>query len=398
MYILQCHHDRTFEWLEFNDSGQCLSSSHHNSFTDLPKIPNNAALAILISGETVTVTRVKLPKLRRAELMQAAPYALEEQLASDPEQIIVAIGERLTNGDTCVGVMDKMQFEEQWLAWREHRLFPSIALPDFLALTRHENTWTIVLTDDRALVRIDDHFGFSIEIETLHVMLASCVEKYKKPEKIHCFQKNSVADIAQFEQYNIPVAYHDSESINFFDIKSVAENATLNFLQGKYRAKTKSSDIRQHWMRCGMTAGIFVAVLLLSQITQWIYFHYQVAKLQQQVLITYQQLFPGATTLLEPHFRTKKLLDQFQLAEKDSAFLRLLETSGKNLLYFPDIHLQSIQFDQHQLKLTVNATNIALLSDWTTKIRDANLSVKQQLLKTGKDAITAELTIWENAS
>ena len=213
----------------------------------------------------------------------------------------------------------------------------------------------------------------------------------------NCFQKGAVADIAQFERYNIPVAYHDSEHVNFFDTKSIFEKATLNFLQGKYRAKTKSSDIRQSWIRCGITAGVFVAVLFLSQLSQWIYFSYQAAQLQKQVLVTYQQLFPGATTILEPHFRTKKLLDQFQLAEKDSVFLRLLETSGKSLLYFPAIHLQSIKFDQQQLKLTVNTTKIALLSDWTSKMRDANLSVKQQLLKTGKEAITAELTIQENA-
>ena len=45
--------------------------------------------------------------------------------------------------------------------------------------------------------------------------------------------------------------------------------------------------------------------------------------------MAYQALFPGARDVLEPHFRTQRLLSQYQEASKGSAFLKLLSLSGK---------------------------------------------------------------------
>ena len=169
-------------------------------------------------------------------------------------------------------------------------------------------------------------------------------------------------------------------------------------MQGKLRAQTPSSALKKRWTIAARSAGIFVGFLFLSQIGQWIYFSSQVKQLQSQVTVTYRQLFPKATDVLEPHFRTEQLLKRFQLAEKESAFFRMLAITGKTLLDFPHIHLKTVTYHQPQLILTITTKKLSLLSGWADELRAQQFVVQQQVLKTDATSVAAQVTISEKTT
>jgi hypothetical protein len=63
----------------------------------------------------------------------------------------------------------------------------------------------------------------------------------------------------------------------------------------------------------------------------------------------------------------------------------------------PDIQTNAIDFDSQQLKITVNAKNVAMLSQWSQALQAQGLSVSQRVLSTAKNNVSAEITLKENA-
>lgn len=92
MFILQLHSDQTSTWFEINDDGEIISSHLILDLFACPKINSDANLVVLIPGMQVLMTTVKLPKMRASERARAIPFAIEEQLAGDPENISVITG------------------------------------------------------------------------------------------------------------------------------------------------------------------------------------------------------------------------------------------------------------------------------------------------------------------
>ena len=248
-----------------------------------------------------------------------------------------------------------------------------------------------------ALVRTDFQNGFSVDANNLFLFLQLQLEKNKdkKPKKIIAWQENNIFDVARGEKLGVPVEIRGESKYGYFDNKNLSSKPAMNFLQGKYRAKTQSSELRKNWMLCGATVVALITFLFLSQFVQWIYFRHQSIVLENQVTQIYQTLFPGAKDVLEPRFRTASLLKRFDTALQSSQFLKVLSIAGKTVLTFPDIQTTSINFDNQQLHLTVTAKNVELLSQWSQALRSQGLLVTQRVLSTNKNAVHAEVTVKE---
>ena len=143
---------------------------------------------------------------------------------------------------------------------------------------------------------------------------------------------------------------------------------------------------------CGVVFASFIGATILSNIAQWIHLHHQAAQLQGKVLQAYQQIFPGATEILEPHFRVDALLKQLTEAARGSEFAELLSVTGKTLLDFPRVHLQSLQFEDRVLSLTLQAEDITDLTNWLTALRGQPVTFEQEVTTT-KNQVSAVIKV-----
>lgn len=398
MFILQINNNQTCEWFEINDAVEILSCAHFSDLSECPKINLDANLVVLIPGEKVIMTSVKLPKMRASEKSQAILFALEEQLASDLDSVSIVVGDTQSDGSTIVAVYEKAFFEAQVNALQSANLFPRSLLPDFLALTLESETWSVVVQNKMAWVRTDFQYGFSVDPNNLFLLLQLQLGKNKnqQPKKIICWQQESVIDVAQLEKLDVPIEVRNESKFEFFDVKSLASKPAINFLQGKYRPKAQSSVLRTSWMWCCATAAFLILFLFLSQLGEWIYYRHQSNVLENQIAQVYQTLFPGSKDVLEPHFRTANLLKQFEKALRGSVFLKMMGAVGKTLLTFPDIQTTAIDFNNQQLTVTVNAKNVAQLSQWSQALHGQGFTVSQRVLSTGKETVQAEMSVKEN--
>lgn len=398
MFVLQLFNDDSGEWFELNESGVVISRQPIADLASCPKINPQEMLTLLFPGEQLLLTTVKLPKMRASEQLKAIPYALEEQLAGDPENIYIAIGETKTDGSLVVAALDKNIIETKVHSWRDVNLFPQHVLPDFLSIAWTSETWSIVIKNKMALVRTDFNAGFTVDENNLFLFLQLALEKNKdhQPKKILCWQQDSIINPAEFEKLHIQVEFIDETKRSLFDITSLSLHSPINLLQGKYRPKSQSSSLKTNWMRCGMAAGAFILFLFASRFIEWIYFHHQSNQLETRITQVYRDLFPGATDVLEPRFRTAALLKKYASASDGSVFLKLLGDSAKAILQFPGATVQSFQFDNKQLKLHVQTKKQETLMAYLQRLQAQGLLVDQRIVKSAPNDVLADITIKES--
>lgn len=338
---------------------------------------DEALSVIVLPGEKVTVTEIALPKVTAKERLRLAPFILEEHIACDPEEIHIALMKQADDEKYAAAIINRDTFEKQIEIWKAKGAHPQIVLPDFLALIWEPNTWTVVLQDQRAMVRTGLHTGFSIENEHLIFFLHQLLLKQgvHKPEKINVWQQDQALS---FDTLNISADYREIDTQKIWDIKGIPSQ--LNFLYGKYRPKIKINRFKKRWLTSITMAGCFFGFMLLSQCVQWFYLRHEATALHVQVTQLYQQLFPGENISEVSTARADALLQRYQKAFEGGLFLRLLRLAGLALQQYPAIHLQSIQFQHDTLLLRVEAPNADVLSHWQIALREQGVLIKQAIL------------------
>lgn len=395
MFILQISNHHPSEWIEVDDAGNTISREMVADLSHCPKIDSRANLAILFPGEDVTITSVKLPKISASEKLQAIPFALEEKLASDPDNILAVLGADHVDGSQTVAVIEKNNFESHMNAWHSMQLFPRCVSPDFLALILLPENWSVLLQNNMALVRMDFQNGFACDANNLFLFLENAFAKNpkQKPKRLIVWQHHVVLDATQLEKLGVPIELRDAAREIPWDVNALSTQPALNLLQGKYRAKTPHSDIQKKWKQCTIAASALIGFIFLGNIAQWIYFSHEANQSQAKIESVYRTLFPSATQILEPHFRAAALLKRLQSESQGNLFLRLFSASGDTLLHFPDIEIQSLSFRHEQLLLTLQTNSITALTNYARELSAMGFWVTQQTSKTAQGSITAIITV-----
>ena len=395
MFILQLFSNDSGEWLELNELGAVISRQPIADLAACPKINPHDIFTLIFPGEQLLLTTVKLPKMRASEQLKAIPYALEEQLASDPENMYIATGETKVDGSLVVAALDKNIMNTKVESWHHANLFPQRVLPDFLAVAWEPETWSVLIKKNMALVRTNFNAGFTADENNLFVFLQLALEKNKdhQPKKIVCWQQENILNPTEFAKLAIPVEFVDEAKHSPFDMTSLSSHPPINLLQGKYRPTSQSSSLKTNWIRCGIVASACMLILFFSRCIEWFYFYHQSNQLSNRIAVIYRDLFPGAADVLEPRFRTAELLKKYAGVSDGSVFLKLLGDAAKTLLQFPGTMVQSFQFSNKELKLQVQTNKMETITAYMQRLQSTGLLVDQRIVKSAPNEVLVEITL-----
>lgn len=390
--LLHIHHDHLFTWLSFSQSGEILSQQTFHSLNEIPSANPKDRWLILIPGQSVLLTSVHLPKTHRRELEKAVPYALEEQLTNEIDQCHFAIGEPDREGNCLVGVIDKKTLEYYLSLLSSYHITPAVLLPDFLALSYQENTWSITLNDDTAAVRTEKMLGFSSLTTNLKLLLPLALEKTRlMPEKIKIHANTTLSIKNIFEKLPIPLESLTERSA--YDYRETIKNPIFNLLSSHYRQKKSAvSHQRNPWPWVGVAAAIWLIVLMGTKFTYLFVSKHQIKQLQTQINTHYQQIFPG-TLSDNPRLHLEQELNALQKSSQNDQFIQLLSRSGFILRHYSTITLNKITYQKNELILELSSEHLNDLEKFMRELHEIGLHIKQNQINTANKMITVELNI-----
>src|ERR1700691_2232743 len=103
------------EWLTTDDTGQSETVRQRGSLTLAAAVSRSGKVVTLAPATQISLAEPELPPGSGVKLARAVPFALEEQLTEDIDQLSFAIGRRRRGGRTPVAVVSRSVLQA-WLS------------------------------------------------------------------------------------------------------------------------------------------------------------------------------------------------------------------------------------------------------------------------------------------
>lgn len=160
-------------WLLLDKRGEPEGAEQQGDLTAAAAALAGRRFVWVLHGEDVWLGERTMPARSRRQLAQALPYALEDELACEVEDLLFAhvpLGEL-----TGVAVIDRRLLEAGVDQLRQAGLGPLRIIPDVLLLPLPDDGWYLKQDGVRILCRMGRVSGFVCERENLPLLLAAAL-------------------------------------------------------------------------------------------------------------------------------------------------------------------------------------------------------------------------------
>lgn len=353
--------------------------------------PYPTDITVVIPTMDVTLLQVALPKMNRQRLLQALPFAIEEQLLSDVNDLHFAVGSYTADGTLPVVIVAKQKMTAWLDALKLKNIIPSQLIPDvFLLPIDDASTCCICVFDNIAVFRSGEFSGTACDMDN-----AAMVMNTLQPKATMIQLYNYTHDA-----FSLPVGDANLVTVNYPREKLHSDFAlwegnspNINLLQGEFRTRKQNTHSKKYWTLAGYLALATFSLSLISNGFFVAYFSHKNAGLETKIAKIYRSNFPNAHAVMAPKERLTNKLNQLRNGDSKNPLLTWLAILGKSLTTNTTIQLQQFSFQHDQLVATVTTDNFTSLDNFTQQISAQGLSAKQQNVVSINQKVKGEILI-----
>lgn len=351
---------------------------------------------VLVPGSEVRLTQVRVPARAAAKVLQAAPYALEEQLAEDIDELHFALGPRLADGAHAIAVVTRARME-QWLApLRERGIAPQLLVSDLQCLPVPDAAatpprWSALAEDEQISVRSDVHAGFACAPDDLETCLqaagigADTVLRIVVPRSFH-------GDFTRLQQpvELLPGFGSALEAL----LPNLHPEHAINLLQGAYSQRADYTRLWQPWRAAAVLLAAWIVLAAVNHGVQAWRLGGELAQQQQRNEERFRQLFPSEQRIVDLNAQLEQQARLLQDGGQKGALLPLLETLSAAMGAASGLSVQSLQFREGALFVSLTGSDLQQLESlrsWFAQHPSSALDV--QSANSGGDGVQIRLRI-----
>lgn len=321
-------------------------------------------VSVLVPGAEVVLTRAPVPAMSRQRLLKAVPYALEEQLAADVEELHFAIGASQGGGSPMVAVVSRARMDEWLSALESAGISPELLTPDTLVVPWAPETWSVLLTGGQALVRMGAQDGFAVETENLAGLLALAREEAEenKPVRIEVYADAEVPGI--LGELDIPISAQTSdEGVLSWLAAGAYERVHLNLLQGPYGREEKVGRYLRPWRPAAAMLAVWLVVVIALGVSETWRLGHERDALAAQIEQVYRDAFPQVKRVVNPKVQMERGLADLSKDKGDleDDFLTLVVGSARELARVDGLELKRMHYRNGRLDLDLTLNDMGAL-------------------------------------
>lgn len=381
--------------VEFGACGADLRSLkvRRGSLDQAAPLASGRRLVVFVAAAEVRLARVKLPASRPAKLMQAVPFALEDQVADDIETLHFALGPRQTDGSHPVAIVAHTQISGWLSALRAQGLRPEWLVPESLALAveADKSQWAALADAKQVLVRHGDWSAFACAPEDLPSYLAMA-----DADKTHALRLQLAGEsAADWSRLEWPVTLLPAPSLLHVLANQYKPELAINLLQGTY---AQSQDLQRHWKPWRLAASLLLAWIVLAglnySLDTW-HMSRELERLDAANVQRFQELFPDQTRVVDLGTQLDQQLRALTGSGAARGPLALLEPLAQTLTATPGLKLSGMQYREGALFLSLTATDLTVLETFRNRFaqqRAARLEVQSANAEAGGVQVRAKLS------
>jgi general secretion pathway protein L len=380
------------EWLTIDDTGESATTRQRGSLTLAAAVSRTGKVVALAPATQILLAEPELPPGSGVRLARAVPFALEEHLTEDIDQLSFAIGRRRPGGGTPVAAVSRTVVQG-WIAeLNAAGLEPLAIYPDISLMPENPGQTVLWLEQGRLAVRRPGKLPFAVELSPVSEALVvagviadplDTAAEPKVPESAILYLTREDWSRAQHEFEQLGEKF-DSLKVQLLPdgplpwlARTLADTDAVNLLQGEF---SRVTDFSARWLRWRTAAALAVGLLAVHVAAQALQIRqakHEAAALDGQIASVFSAAMPGEA-MQDPRRQMQSRLDRIRKSgASPEYFLRTLKVLGDALATTPKTDIDGLSYREESLDMRVKAPSLAALSQLSQLI--------------GKQGMTAEI-------
>ena len=368
------------EWLILDEAGAPTPTRQRGSLSLAAAVWRSGKVVVLASATQILLAEPELPPGGGTKLARAVPFALEEQLTEDVDQLSFAIGHRRGSGATPVAVVSRAVLQG-WIAdLSAAGLEPQAIYPDISLMPENPGQTVLWLENDRLAVRRPGAMPFAVELAPVReaLVVASVISdplqaseepKPKESAILYVTREDWTRVQEEFEQLLEEFASLKVQLLSDGPLPWLARgmNAAdaVNLLQGEF---SRTADYSERWHRWRLAAGLAAALLVVHVAAQALQIRqakHESSALDSEISQIFSSAMPG-DKLADPRRQMQSKLERIRKSGAGPQyFLHTLQTLSGALAVTPKTTISALSYRENALDMTLNAPSLAALSQLT---------------------------------
>lgn len=352
------------QWLLVDTHGARLGTALQGRLAEAAMLAHGRKVIALVPGTETLALNPVLPALKgNTKLSQVVPYALEDQLAVDIDELHFAIGKRGKAPSTPVVVVSR-NLMKTWIS----ALTAAGAQPDALntdtSLLPITSEGIIILIDQgRVSVKQADSTVNTLDVSPLTEALYLLVPATDQSVTVYiteaeCEAEKTTINALQERAPKLAIKLLPDGVLPLLALQATQPSA-INLLQGEYTQRKKTQRNFGGWK---VAASILLALIGLHLFSKGIELRQlgkQEAELDKQIQTIYSQTLSVNTPVKSGQVRTafETRWQQLQELRKPNHLMKTLDVLSKSTNAKDALKIQELNYNQGTVQLKVLAPN-----------------------------------------
>lgn len=355
------------EWLLVDTGGARLGNVASGPLSDAAALAAGRRVIVLVPGTDVLLAEPELPVKAGARLLQVVPFALEEQLASDIEDMHFAVGRRDGRPGTPAAAVSR-ELMDAWLgALKAAGITPAALYSESAAVPATPNGVSLLIEGVRIHVRRQDVPPAVVEAEPLFEGLQLALAAGPETrENVTLYMnaadyerdKDMIEELREFTA-SLQVKILPDGPLALMGVTIAAQPAT-NLLQGPYAPATSINVSFAPWRHAALLAGVVVLAHLGLKGVQYWKLGAEEARLDAEISAAFAQALPGAREV-DARSQVEARLAQLRGSGVAGGLMTGLGMLGDAMAQAPDTSVEALSWRTNTLDLRVLAPNVEVL-------------------------------------
>ena len=356
-----------------------------------------ARVVVLAPASPMLTCTATLPPTPAARMRQALPYALEEQFAEDIEHLHFAMGKR-DNAGTLPVVAVARETMNRWQGlFSAVELRPHVMLHEGLALPRGEGEWSLLLQEEEALLRTDEHQAYAVPLGQLDEWLALAMAgEGEPPRHIRVYDSRQKAE--GFAWQGCPPGtelMYEAIASPLALLSAADPTRGINLLQGEFSRKEQLGKLWRPWRASAAMLGAWLVLQGGMAIGNYLSLSARDEQLYSAIEQVYRETFPEARQVVNPRVQMERKLVELQGGGSSNSFAVLLAASGPVLRTIDGLQLRNLRYKQDELELELELKDVASLDRLKEALQQQHLAVDIRGASTRDNRVESRIALRE---
>ena len=384
------------DWILLDSDQIPLGEPGIGSLEDCAVHARQRRVVVLAPAEETTLQTVQIVARNRQQLLKAIPYALEENLSQDVDEIHFSVGRRLDENRYPVAITGS-ETMDRWLErLTAAELQPVALIPELLALPLAEDGWSLALELDRALVRTGENDGFACDPRSLPVILDLSLQEREEAPSTLRIHRCAGADALPESTLSAAIPREEDEVCPMPLLASGLDlKQSINLLQGPYQPDSGIRRMLRPWQAAAAVLAAWLVVEIGSAWLDIAHLSSEEAALASRIDSVYREAFPNSKRVVNPRVQMRQQLKKLQAAGggDSSGFLTLVDAGGKALASEPGIKLESATYRNGRLDMRLSGRDLQSIEGISQRIRKDGFVAEIQSADTSGQTVSARLQV-----